>query len=145
MRNGDLRLLSAGITRNIHLEAENGALREFVEQLQSRVGELLISINPPEQGWDASGNHIFSNMGEPGSWSGRAIELRALCGANEMAVSEPGTASHYTHRAGLLSSTVEGRAVRALCGVYFVPTQDHEKLPQCDTCATRYSKLPEDV
>ncbi len=40
MRNGDLRLLSAGITRNIHLEAENGALREFVEQLQSRVGEL---------------------------------------------------------------------------------------------------------
>ena len=36
----DLRLLSAGITRNIHLEAENGALREFVEQLQSRVGEL---------------------------------------------------------------------------------------------------------
>ena len=40
VRNGDLRLLSAGITRNIHLEAENGALREFVEQLQSQVGEL---------------------------------------------------------------------------------------------------------
>ncbi len=40
MRNGDLGLLSAGITRNIHLEAENGALREFIEQLQSRVGEL---------------------------------------------------------------------------------------------------------
>jgi hypothetical protein len=40
VRNGDLRLLSAGITRNIHLEAENGALREFVEQLQCRVGEL---------------------------------------------------------------------------------------------------------
>jgi hypothetical protein len=40
VRNGDLRLLSAGITRNIHLEAENGALRELVEQLQSRVGEL---------------------------------------------------------------------------------------------------------
>lgn len=34
MRNGNLRLLSAGITRNIHPEAENGAFREFVEQLQ---------------------------------------------------------------------------------------------------------------
>jgi hypothetical protein len=44
VRNGDLRLLSAGITRNIHLEAENGALREFVEQLQSQVGELQESI-----------------------------------------------------------------------------------------------------
>jgi hypothetical protein len=40
VRDGDLRLLSAGTTRNIHLEAENGALREFVEQLQSRVGAL---------------------------------------------------------------------------------------------------------
>ena len=29
-----------GMTRNIHLEAENGALREFVEQLRFRVGEL---------------------------------------------------------------------------------------------------------
>lgn len=47
MRNGDLRLLSAGITRNIHLEAENGALREFVEQLQSRVGEL----QEPRRSW----------------------------------------------------------------------------------------------
>jgi hypothetical protein len=28
------------MTRNIHLEAENGARREFVEQLQFRVGEL---------------------------------------------------------------------------------------------------------
>ncbi len=42
MRNGDLRLLSAGITRNIHLDAENGVLREFVEQLQFRVGELQL-------------------------------------------------------------------------------------------------------
>lgn len=39
MRNGDPRLLSAGITRNSTFEADSGALREFVEQLQSRVGE----------------------------------------------------------------------------------------------------------
>ena len=40
MRNGDPRLLSAGITRNSTFEADSGALREFVEQLQSRIGEL---------------------------------------------------------------------------------------------------------
>jgi hypothetical protein len=50
VRNGDLRLLSAGITRNIQLEAENGALREFVEQLQSRVGELQERIVEPPRG-----------------------------------------------------------------------------------------------
>ena len=37
---GTSDLLSAGITRDIHLQADNGALCEFVEQLQSRVGEL---------------------------------------------------------------------------------------------------------
>jgi len=40
VRNGDPRPLSAGITRNSTFEADSGALREFVEQLQSRVGEL---------------------------------------------------------------------------------------------------------
>jgi hypothetical protein len=38
VRNWASRLLSAGITRNSTVEADNGALREFVEQLQSRVG-----------------------------------------------------------------------------------------------------------
>ncbi|GAB2580616.1 DUF3039 domain-containing protein [Kribbella endophytica] len=112
----------------------------LIMQLETR---MLISINPPEQDWDTSGNHIFSNMGDVGAWTERVVELRALCEANELAISEPGTASHYTHRAGLFSSTVEGRAVRALCGVYFVPTQDHEQLPKCDNCSTKYSKLPE--
>jgi hypothetical protein len=51
VRNGDLRLLSAGITRNIHLDAENGALREFVEQLPSRVGELQERIVEVAQDW----------------------------------------------------------------------------------------------
>jgi hypothetical protein len=119
-----------------------GATYSWVTKLELR---MLISINPPEQGWDTSGNHVFSNMGGPGAWTERIVELRALCEANELAVSEPGTASHYTHRAGLFGSTIDGRAVRALCGVYFVPTQDHKQLPQCDTCSAQYSNLPEDV
>jgi hypothetical protein len=119
-----------------------GASYTWVTKLETR---MLISINPPEQGWDTSGNHIFSNMAEPGAWTERIVELRALCEANELAVSEPGTASHYTHRAGLVGSTIDGRAVRAMCGVYFVPTQDHERLPQCDTCSTQYSNLPQDA
>jgi hypothetical protein len=126
----------------LEVRPRSGATYPWVTKLEIR---MLISINPPEQGWDTSGNHIFSNMGDPGAWAERVVELRSLCEANELAVSEPGTASHYTHRAGLISSTIEGRAVRALCGVYFVPTQDHEQLPQCATCSTRYSNLPEEV
>ncbi|MBK7820104.1 MAG: DUF3039 domain-containing protein [Tessaracoccus sp.] len=38
--------------------------------------------------------------------------------------------------------TVTGRAVRSLCGIYFVPAQDHQKLPPCATCQERLAELP---
>jgi hypothetical protein len=39
VRNGDPRPLSAGRTRNATVEADSGARRAFVAQLQFRVGE----------------------------------------------------------------------------------------------------------
>lgn len=103
---------------------------------------VLITISPPEQGWDRV-KDTYSNIGDPGAWTARVAELSALVEANDLAVSEPGTVSHYTHREHLAGSTIGGRAVRGLCGVYFVPTQDHESLPQCETCTARFSELPE--
>jgi hypothetical protein len=102
---------------------------------------VLISIEPPEQRWDRFGD-TYSNIGEPGAWTQRVEALAKLVEANELAVSEPGTTSHYTHREHLAGRTINGRAVRALCGVYFVPTQDHESLPQCPTCQERLAELP---
>jgi hypothetical protein len=103
---------------------------------------VLITISPPEQGWDRYGD-TYSNIGEPGAWTVRIAELSTLVDANELAVSQPGTRSHYSHRKHLAGSTIEGRAVRAMCGVYFVPRQDHESLPACETCSARYAELPE--
>ena len=102
----------------------------------------LISINPPEQGWDRFAS-TYSNIGEPGAWTKRVDELAALVAANELAVSEPGSTSHYTHRQHLAGRTINGDAVRALCGTYFVPTQDHDSLPECPTCADRLAELPD--
>jgi hypothetical protein len=103
---------------------------------------LLISINPPEQGWDRFGD-TYSNIGEPGAWTKRLDELDALVVSNELAVSEPGSTSHYTHRQHLAGRTINGDAVRALCGAYFVPTQDHESMQECPTCADRLAELPD--
>lgn len=69
-------------------------------------------------------------------------ELEVLSTDRELAVSEPGRHSHYAHREHLAGSTIEGRAVRALCGVFFVPTQDHERLQVCPDCDHRYRALP---
>lgn len=94
---------------------------------------ILISISAPEQGWDSFG-WTFSNMGEPGQWTGRVAELERLVERDELAFSEPGKESHYIHREHLTWKSIEGKAVRSLCGVRFVPLQDHENMPVCPEC-----------
>lgn len=106
------------------------------------VVRVLTSIEPPEQRWDRFGN-AYSNIGEPGAWADRADALELLVSAGELAVSEPGSASHYTHREHLAGKTINGQAVRGLCGAYFVPTRDHDSLPACPTCQERLAELPE--
>jgi len=93
------------------------------------------------QGWDRY-KDTYSNIAEPGAWTERTAELNALVEANDLEDSELGTTTHYVHTKHLAGNTIEGRAVRAMCGVYFVPMQDHESMPKCEKCSTRFSALP---
>jgi hypothetical protein len=102
---------------------------------------VLIALDPPEQGWDRH-QDCYSNIGEPGRWTTRITELAQAVADGILVESEPGRYSHYAHRQHLAGSTIEGRSVRTLCGVFLVPTQDHEKLPPCPDCELRRSKLP---
>lgn len=101
----------------------------------------LISLSPPEQGWDRYQNS-YANIAEAGAWAKRVAELESLVAEHQLAESEPGDHGHYTHRLHLAGSTIEGKAVRALCGAFFVPTQDHEALPVCLKCQERSDALP---
>lgn len=103
---------------------------------------LLNSIDPPEQNWDRY-KDTFSTIGEPGAWKSRAAELAELTQRGELAQSTPGAESHYTHRKDLTARTLNGRAVRSLCGIYFVPSQDHQALPPCEQCQERLAEFPE--
>ncbi|MHA2790103.1 DUF3039 domain-containing protein [Corynebacterium sp. S7] len=102
---------------------------------------ILISINPPEQNWDRFGN-TFSAMEEPGTWLRRIETLSQLVESGELGSSVPGEVSHYSHRKHLAGKTINGSAVRSLCGKYFVPRQDHESLAKCLECEKLYSALP---
>ncbi|WP_232425114.1 DUF3039 domain-containing protein [Pseudofrankia inefficax] len=102
----------------------------------------LICLSPPEQGWDRY-KDSYTNIAEPGAWSARLAELEKIVTARELAESEAGSHSHYAHREHLAGKTIEGRAVRALCGAFFVPTQDHGRLPVCSPCQERYAELPD--
>lgn len=54
-----------------------------------------------------------------------------------------GDVAHYAHTSRLTQSTVEGRAVRSVCGTWFVPRQDHDVKEQCPYCAAVVRALPE--
>ena len=112
---------------------------DLLWQLTVRV---LISIEPPEQRWNRFGDS-YSNIGEPGAWTKRIEDLSAFVQRGELAVAEPGTTCHYTHREHLAGKTIKGEAVRALCGVYFVPSQDHQSMPHCRVCEERITELPQ--
>lgn len=47
------------------------------------------------------------------------------------------TRLHYTAKAGLTEAYIQGRAVRAVCGIWWVPVGDdhtHNDLPVCEEC-----------
>lgn len=102
---------------------------------------VLTTLNPPQQGWDRY-KDSYSNIAEPGHWSARVTELDALVGHGALAESQPGRVAHYLHREHIAESVVEGTAMRAMCGVFFVNTQMPDGLPQCPDCTERWSQLP---
>lgn len=102
---------------------------------------VLAALNPPQEDWDRYGN-TYSNIAEPGSWTVRLAELETYVERHELVEPEPGRHCHYTHRKHIAGSTIEGSAVRALCGAYFVPCRDHTDLPVCPNCQQRYAALP---
>ncbi|WP_022899079.1 DUF3039 domain-containing protein [Humibacter albus] len=102
---------------------------------------VLIAINPPETGWDAAGD-IYSTLSEIGDTEARVFQLQASCDLGELAQSRTNEIAHYCHRGNLSDATINGKGVRSLCGVYFVPTRDHQALPVCETCEQLYNQLP---
>ncbi|MFC4040955.1 DUF3039 domain-containing protein [Dactylosporangium siamense] len=102
---------------------------------------VLISISPPETSWDRFGDS-YSTISELKSHFLRVDELQAITDRGQVAQSDPNDMAHYTHKNNLALSSVEGLGVRSMCGIYFVPYQDHESRPKCPVCEERYLKLP---
>lgn len=55
-----------------------------------------------------------------------------------------GVQAHYARRDGMVSATIDGDAIRGLCGTWFVPTTDPHDRPICAVCAKAFSGLPPD-
>ncbi|MFF2085767.1 DUF3039 domain-containing protein [Nocardia sp. NPDC058176] len=103
---------------------------------------VLVSLSPPVQGWDRYGTS-YSTLSEPGHSRAQAERLRVVSARDELLPQELGTVSHRVHKEHLAASTISGEASRALCGVFFVPMQDHAGLEECAECAALLGHLPQ--
>lgn len=52
-----------------------------------------------------------------------------------------GVQAHYIPKEKIVSASVEGDAVRGLCGRWFVPTSNPDALPVCPACEVMHQKL----
>lgn len=68
-----------------------------------------------------------------------AMEETSLTGS---IVAPTNNSAHYVAKGTLVEAYVDGMEVRALCGQWFVPTQDHTEKPVCSSCEKEFAGLP---
>jgi hypothetical protein len=105
---------------------------------------ILAAIDPQEQDWRpgslANGTQtVFSQLvtDEPFEVFLARAKYRRAPGTTTA-----GSQSHYTDDAELTRKTVEGEAVEAICGAWFVPRQDHASLETCSVCDAGLRQIP---
>lgn len=97
---------------------------------------MLATLCPAEDRWGTTeGSTRLHSIDVASS------EELSMMASGELASEVPGfmsagTSSHTVHRERLTQCTVEGQPVKAVCGRWFVPRQDHEGIPSCPTCDT---------
>lgn len=94
---------------------------------------IMTAICPHEQDWsraDTAEFRIVSLTTGLDDLTARVERARYATPGQVIA----GSIAHYAHKGQLTAHTVNGTATRALCGVCFVPRQDHERLPVCPHC-----------
>lgn len=102
---------------------------------------LLVSLAPPVQDWDRFGR-TFSTFIEGGHREHQMERLAQAGEREELLAPEPGRVAHQVHRLHLSDATVEGRASRAMCGVFVVQTQNPDGMDPCAECDAAWNSLP---
>lgn len=95
--------------------------------------QILTAIAPPSQDWDVAGG-IYSAFEEHGHTQQQLTALCQACDEDRVIEPQMGQLTHYTHTGDITTKTVNGEALRAICGKYFVPMQDPNRFPACPEC-----------
>ena len=106
----------------------------------------MCAIDPHSCNWTAghTSNRLYSISGTAAMITSTVTAALADQNnqPNEVILNEH---AHYTHKARLTDSYVEGEAVKGLCGTTFVPTQPPDRMEPCATCQAIYQTLNADA
>ena len=131
----------------VQLEMEE-ITREHAKIVQLATQLARASLNDVAEEWTLLplGDDVTLYRALPSqATSQRAQALRERQEVSEVDLPETlrlGVRAHFAPREQLVSAQVNGLAVRALCGYWFVPTADHEHVPECDECRASHDSLP---
>lgn len=104
---------------------------------------LLTTISPAQYDWDITGG-VYSEMKERGYVLARLREINESVRNHELIHPTRSETAHYLHRPHIGDASVDGQALRALCGSFVVPQRDAAALPVCPICEARWNELPGD-
>lgn len=109
----------------------------WIAVLERRV---LLSISRPVQDWDVAYG-IYSAMEEPGHLDRQLRTLGDAVRSDQLLPPDLGNQAHRVHRRHIGDASINGKAVRAACGVFFVPTQDPEGVEECPECRRIFERV----
>lgn len=115
----------------IELQTEDWSRSELVVWFAQVVQSALC---PFEDRWAATRSSTFiASLVPPLT----VEELKDACSGSWQigpGLFHAGSAAHVVHGTNITQQTIDGDAARSLCGHWFVPRQDHARLPICRDC-----------
>ena len=106
-----------------------------LDELEWAEHVMLCALDPTEQQWETT----YMGKGRAYSATISSTESSAEGSHTDATAhlpgqSVPGAVAHYAHRERLVDCMVDGDALRAVCGKWFVPRQDPDSREICPMC-----------
>ncbi|MCF2570833.1 DUF3039 domain-containing protein [Brevibacterium sp. UCMA 11754] len=132
------------IELTLHVSSQDVSKPYLVEDAVSSIREI---VEPVVEKWrllPGSGSELFWSTFVAREVIGTAVsavELGELPDSIAESNFRLAVRAHYARKHEIVGASVDGDAVRGLCGVWFVPTTNPDGLDVCPVCADAYGDL----
>lgn len=119
---------------------------EHAQLVNVAIRTVLAAVEPRAEAWRAaplqsSSTSYAAILTEESIAEARLVAETGDHGTRIPAGIRLGAHAHYARAERLAFATIEGEAVQAMCGYWFVPMHDHDGLDVCEQCTAARDRL----